>query len=96
MWQSLCRQFQVHDKPPSVFRRNVITRGIDLQALIGQEFELGGVHFTGVESCKPCYWTDQAFHPGAEDALLNRGGLRAKILTDGTLKPGSTWLVTDA
>lgn len=86
VYQDLCARFNRWDKPPAVFRRNVITRGLDLNALIGQEFELQGVRFLGVESCKPCYWMDQAFCPGAEAALQRRGGLRAKILTDGVLR----------
>ena len=72
--------------PPSVFRRNVITRGIDLNTLIGKPFELQGVRFEGMAECSPCYWMDQAFAPGANDFLKGRGGLRARILTDGRLR----------
>jgi MOSC domain-containing protein YiiM len=86
VYRDLCARFQVQDKPPSVFRRNVITRGVDLNALVGQEFDLQGVRFLGVEVCKPCYWMDQAFCPGAEAALVGRGGLRAKILNTGVLR----------
>lgn len=86
VYRALCEQFQAHDKPPSVLRRNVITRGLDLNALVGQEFELQGVRFLGVEVCKPCYWMDHAFCPGAEAALQGRGGLRARILTSGVLR----------
>jgi MOSC domain-containing protein YiiM len=85
VYQAMCEQFDRCDKPPWVFRRNVITRGVDLDALIGREFEVQGVRFLGVESCKPCYWMEQAFCPGAEAALQGRGGLRARILTDGVL-----------
>jgi len=86
VYQDLCARFQLWTKAPAVFRRNVITRGIDLNELIGAEFELQGVRFLGVESCRPCYWMDQAFCPGTEAALEGRGGLRARILSDGTLK----------
>lgn len=86
VYEALCAQFQVHDRPPSVFRRNVIVSGVDLNALIGREFEVQGVKFAGICECTPCYWMDQAFHPGAEEALKGRGGLRAKILTGGTLR----------
>lgn len=74
------------DRPAAVFRRNVLTRGIDLNALIGQEFVLQGVRFLGTRECSPCYWMDQAFAPGAEAWLKGRGGLRAKILSSGWLK----------
>ncbi len=85
-YRALCEQFGRSDRPPSVFRRNVITRGADLNSLVGREFEIQGVRFLGVEPCKPCYWMDQAFCPGAEAALQNRGGLRARILSDGVLR----------
>ena len=71
---------------PSAFRRNVITRGVDLNTLIGVEFTLQNIHFLGTGECSRCYWMDQAFAPGAQAALKNRGGLRAKILTDGNLR----------
>ncbi len=74
---------------PSVFRRNVITRGIDLNTLIGKQFTFQGVTFEGTAECSPCYWMDQAFAPGTEAALKGRGGLRAKILTDGVLRIGN-------
>ena len=86
IYQSLCACFQVRDRPSSVFRRNIITEGQDLNALIGQEFEIQGVRFLGMAECSPCHWMDEAFHPGAEAALKNHGGLRAKILTDGALR----------
>ena len=86
VYQSLCEQFNVWDRPVSVFRRNVITRGVDLAGWIGAEFEIGGVRFFGTEECRPCYWMDQAFCSGAEAALRGRGGLRARILSDGVLR----------
>ncbi len=86
VYRTLCQQFGQSAKPPSVFRRNVITRGVDLNSLVGREFEIQGVRFFGTEACKPCYWMDQAFGPGAEAALQNRGGLRARILSDGVLR----------
>ena len=64
----------------------MITRGVDLNELIGQEFEVQGVRFFGMEECRPCYWMDRAFAPGAQQFLKGRGGLRAKILTYGRLR----------
>lgn len=86
VYQALCDALNVHDKPPSSVRRNVITRGVDLNGLIGKEFEVQGVRFRGTEECRPCYWMDQAFAPGAEKFLKGRGGLRATILSDGILR----------
>jgi len=85
VYDRLCRELGV-DAAPSVFRRNAITRGVDLNALIGKKFEIQGVQFEGVAECKPCYWMNTAFAPGAEEAMKGYGGLRARILTDGVLR----------
>lgn len=84
--RELCQKFGQPATSPSVYRRNVITEELDLNALIGNEFELQGIRFLGTEECKPCYWMDQAVAPGAEDAMKGHGGLRAKILTTGILQ----------
>lgn len=89
IYESLCEKFGLPPEnrpPPSAFRRNLITSGQDLNALIGREFEIQGVRFAGIAECSPCHWMDQAFHPGTEAALKNHGGLRAKVLTGGTLR----------
>ena len=86
VYAAVCARLRVEDKAPAAFRRNVITVGTDLKTLIGREFELQGVRFFGTAECHPCYWMDAAFAPGTEEALKDRGGLRAKILTDGVLR----------
>jgi MOSC domain-containing protein YiiM len=85
-YQALCLELGVWDRGPEVFRRNVITRGVGLNELVGVEFEVQGVRFSGDEESRPCYWMDYAFAPGAENALKGRGGLRATILSDGVLR----------
>jgi len=85
VYHSLSEELNVQGVSPSVFRRNAVTRGLDLNALIGVEFTVQGVRFLGTSECKPCYWMNSAFHPHAEDRLRGRGGLRAKILTSGHL-----------
>jgi MOSC domain len=69
-------------------RRNVVTRGIDLNALVGHEFLLGAVRCRGMRLCEPCrvierYATRPLLRP-----LVHRGGLRADIVEDGVLKVG--------
>lgn len=81
----ICRKLGLTEVPTSAYRRNVITRGADLNALIGREFEIQGVRFLGTEEAKPCYWMDQAVGPGAHEGLKGQGGLRAKILSSGRL-----------
>ncbi|GEP45714.1 molybdenum cofactor sulfurase [Brevifollis gellanilyticus] len=89
VYERLCEQFQIMGVPPSIFRRNIITKGVDLNTLIGQEFEVQGVRFLGMCECSPCYWMDQAFAEGAEAAMKNNGGLRAKVLSTGALSKES-------
>jgi MOSC domain-containing protein YiiM len=86
VFAELCSALKIHDYSPALARRNVITRGVDLNELIGEEFEVQGVRFLGMEECRPCYWMDGAFAPGAQEFLKGRGGLRAKILSDGSLR----------
>ncbi|HET7538200.1 MAG TPA: MOSC domain-containing protein [Candidatus Didemnitutus sp.] len=81
----LQRELQLSALDPSSLRRNVIIEGIDLNTLVGTSFILQGVRFEGVEECRPCVWMNQAVGAGAETWLRGRGGLRAKILSDGTL-----------
>jgi len=83
---ALRRELNLPAAPPAALRRNVFTLGTDLGALAGTEFEIQGVRFAGVEECRPCYWMDQALGPGADAWLTGRGGLRARILTDGVLR----------
>ena len=80
---------------PSVFRRNVVLDGADLESLVGREFEIGGVRFEGTESCTPCYWMDQALVPGTETFLEGKGGLRARVLRSGPLSVGEAELTID-
>jgi len=82
----LCGAFGLQDCSPSLVRRNVVTRDVDLNKLIDREFEIQGVQFYGTGECRPCYWMDRAIAPGAEEFLKGRGGLRARILSDGELR----------
>lgn len=82
----LCARFKVSNRGPEVFRRNIIVSGVDLNTLIGRDFTLQGVRFLGMCECTPCHWMEQAFCPGAEEAMRGRGGLRAKILSSGMLR----------
>ena len=93
---------EVHDRlqeqfgiayEPSAYRRNILVSGADLNALIGEEFEVGGVRFLGTSESAPCYWMDQAVAPGAEEAMRGDGGLRVKILSDGLLRKSPAGVV---
>jgi len=86
VFDELCSALQIEGVVPSAVRRNIFTRGVDLNQWIGQDFEIQGVRFHGTEESRPCHWMDGAIAPGAKDFLKGRGGLRARILSDGELR----------
>lgn len=69
-------------------RRNVLTRGIDLNALVGERFRVGNVECVGVELCEPCKTLERLTRPGVIKAYVHRAGLNADILTDGEIAVG--------
>lgn len=71
-------------------RRNVVTRGIDVNALIGRRFRIGDVECLGQRMCEPCSHLERLTHHGVLRGLIHRGGLRADVLTDGTIRAGDT------
>ena len=81
-------EFALSALQPDAFRRNVIVEGLHLNELIGTRFSLGGIDFEGMGEAKPCYWMNHVAAPGVEAWLRGRGGLRAKVLTDGELHVG--------
>jgi MOSC domain-containing protein YiiM len=89
VFDELCGALQVEGIDPSAVRRNVFARDVDLNALIGKDFEVQGVQFHGTEESRPCHWMNGAIAPGAQEFLRGRGGLRARILTNGTLQSTS-------
>ena len=75
--------------PPGGTRRNLVTRGIRLNDLVGREFSVGPVRCRGYELCEPCaHLRAMSGELGIIKALVHRGGLRADILTDGTITVG--------
>jgi len=82
----MCVELGLERVSPAALRRNLVVSGEDLNALVGQEFELQGVRLAGTEECRPCYWMDRSLGPGAEAWLKGRGGLRCRILTNGWLR----------
>lgn len=69
-------------------RRNVVTRGIALNHLVGSEFTVGGVRALGIRLCEPCSHLESLTTEGVLAGLIHRGGLRAQILTDGEIRVG--------
>jgi MOSC domain-containing protein YiiM len=69
-------------------RRNVLTRGIDLNALVGRRFTVGPVECEGVELCEPCNTLAKLTERGVLRGLVHRGGLRANIVAGGEIAVG--------
>ena len=69
-------------------RRNVLTRGVDLDALVGRRFAVGGVECEGVELCEPCNRLAKLTERGVLRGLVHRGGLRANLLSSGEISVG--------
>lgn len=73
---------------PDEHRRNLITRGIDLNGLVGRDFTIGDVLCHGARLCEPCRVVDGYGKRPLLRALVHRGGLRADILSDGEFAVG--------
>jgi MOSC domain-containing protein YiiM len=74
---------------PGESRRNVTTKGIDLNALVDKEFRAGEVVLRGMRLCEPCeYLQGHTGKDGLLKALVHRGGLRADIISGGTIRVG--------
>ena len=86
VFKEVCSKLGVTGKSPGVTRRNVVTRGVDLNSLVGKRFVVQGIEFEGTAECSPCHWMNEAIAPGAEALLHGRGGLRTRILSDGVLR----------
>jgi MOSC domain-containing protein YiiM len=69
-------------------RRNVLTRGIDLNALVGKRFRVGEAECYGVELCEPCSTLERLTQPGVIRGLVHRGGLNADVVSDGEIRVG--------
>jgi len=72
---------------PAQTRRNIVTRGVPLNHLVGQQFRLGReVMVQGVRLCEPCEHLESLTVRGVREGLLHRGGLRADLISGGTIR----------
>ena len=69
-------------------RRQVVTRGVRLNDLVGKRFFVGEIECEGVELCEPCLHLQSLTRPGIIEDLLHRGGLNADVVTSGTISVG--------
>jgi MOSC domain-containing protein YiiM len=74
--------------PPGATRRNVTTRGVDLEGLIGATFRIGSVTIRGVRRCEPCSYLDGLLRTELLYHLVHRAGIRAEVVDGGTIAVG--------
>ncbi|HEY3103380.1 MAG TPA: MOSC domain-containing protein [Pyrinomonadaceae bacterium] len=70
-------------------RRNIVTRDVPLNHLVGKEFMVGDVKVRGLRLCEPCSHLQKLSHEKVLPGLVHRGGLRAQILNEGTIQVGA-------
>ena len=74
---------------PGETRRNIVTRGVALNHLVGKEFTVGGVPMRGIKLCEPCNYLEEVTgRAGIRAGLIHRGGLRVELLGDGMIRKG--------
>lgn len=73
---------------PTDTRRNIATSGVPLNHLVDREFWVGEVLMRGTRLCEPCKHLESLTQKGVMAGLIHRGGLRARILTEGTIRVG--------
>ena len=82
--------------PYTDFRRNVITKGIDLNNLIGKKLQIGNVKVEGIDLCRPCkHLTEMLNQENILKEFLRKGGLRCQILTSSSISIGDKIKILD-
>lgn len=85
--QALERDYK-YELSPGDARRNIVTRNVPLNHLVGREFQVGEVTLRGIRLNEPCNHLAGLTDDKVKQGLVHRGGLRAQILTEGTIQPG--------
>ena len=87
--EALKRDYGI-DLPAGDARRNIVTRGVPLNHLVGRDFLVGSVRLHGAYLCEPCSHLARLTSEKASRALVHRGGLRCDVLTEGVIRAGDT------
>jgi MOSC domain-containing protein YiiM len=85
--EALRRDYQI-SLEPGMTRRNIVTRGIALNHLVGVDFNVGAARLRGTRLCDPCAHMEKLTVKGALRGLIHRGGLRAEIVRGGLIRVG--------
>lgn len=73
---------------PGDFRRNLVTRGIRLNELVGRQFTVGPAVLEGIRLCEPCAYLTKFIGTASVKTMAHRAGLRARVVTSGVVRPG--------
>ena len=87
--EALERDYHV-ELAPGEARRNLVTRGVALNHLVGRDFHIGEVKAHGIRLCEPCSHLQRLTGRSVIKGLFHRGGLRAQILTQGAIRVGDS------
>ena len=85
--EAMRRDYNVEVRPADA-RRNILTRGVALNHLVGQEFTVGTARLRGVRLAEPCAYLASLTRPGVARGLVHRGGLRADVLEGAVVRLG--------
>ena len=83
------RDYQIELQPHET-RRNLVTRGVPLNHLVGKEFRVGEARLKGLRLCEPCSHLEGLTRKGVTAAFLHRGGLRSVVVGEGVIRAGDT------
>jgi MOSC domain-containing protein YiiM len=87
--EAMKREYDV-ELAPGEARRNLVTRGVPLNHLVGQDFLIGEVKVRGIRLCEPCSHLQALTDRPVIKGLRHRGGLRAQLLSEGEIRVGDT------
>jgi MOSC domain-containing protein YiiM len=87
--EALERDYHV-ELAPGEARRNLVTRGVALNHLVGRDFQIGEVKIHGIRLCEPCSHLQRLTGRPVIKGLIHRGGLRAQILSQGAIRVGDS------
>jgi MOSC domain-containing protein YiiM len=85
--EAVLREYKI-SMTVSEARRNIVTRNVPLNHLVGREFTVGPVRIRGIRLCEPCSHLEAITGLPVINGLRHRGGLRAQILTQGVIRVG--------
>ena len=84
------------DIPYINFRRNIVTKGIQLNKLVGKKLKIGKVNLEGIDLCRPCrHLTEMLSQDNILKEFLRRGGLRCQILSSSSINIGDDIKILD-